>query len=512
MQSKIFPIDYRHAVLQVAWLRVDQTRHLIFAAAELLPKELPRPPDEQELNLRVTRLGNRACVYFRRYVLGAEQALAWYAACRDGSIVLPEEGMPKHLLAGELFAEPNWPALILGGKFHFHGEVPSTTRTHHLYPQSIPTEISHLFGLHPEARQWVSDHLFVSLLRYPELTGSIHLLAPNPVLRAAELRLHVADDGTEGSRIHLVTREGYAVEGLQLTLTEHRPTGICAVHQVAVQEPYLIIPHESVTEQVELTVSCPTRGLLEWQEPVGFVRQIKISSHLVAAEKRITVPGKAGEAPENYTVRLMSEGGSNTQGITAMSGGIPSRLRMNEAARQKADEAERLGQKWFHGDRAEATAFIRGLIGKARQRVWIVDPYFATIELFGFALATTYSDIEVVILTSGYLVLKNPDETDPNVEAGEMLLKQLSGRSETAHVKVRVMTGMATVHDRFLVIDDDVWFTGNSLNSIGERAGMMISLPEPASVITKLEAVINDGIRTKSLADWVAQRNEATSQ
>jgi hypothetical protein len=68
------------------------------------------------------------------------------------------------------------------------------------------------------------------------------------------------------------------------------------------------------------------------------------------------------------------------------------------------------------------------------------------------------------------------------------------------------MTGTPAVHDRFLVIDDQVWLTGNSLNSIGERAGMMISLPEPSVAVDKLNQVIHHAQRTKTLSDWVANR------
>lgn len=188
-----------------------------------------------------------------------------------------------------------------------------------------------------------------------------------------------------------------------------------------------------------------------------------------------------------------------------LAGGIPARLRSNEIARQRTDEAERLGQKWFHGNRDEATIFIRNLIGKARKRVWIVDPYFATIEFFSFALATAYEDIDAVILTGGE-ELKKSDQIDPSREAGEILLRQLENGKGMSHIKVRVMTGMPAVHDRFLVIDDHVWLTGNSLNSIGERAGMMISLPEPSIVVEKLNEVIHHAQRTKTLSDWVANR------
>ena len=48
------------------------------------------------------------------------------------------------------------------------------------------------------------------------------------------------------------------------------------------------------------------------------------------------------------------------------------------------------------------------------------------------------------------------------------------------------------VHDRFLVIDGDVWLTGNSLNSIGERASVMLKLPDAGAVRARLERLFDE--------------------
>ena len=405
----------------------------------------------------------------------------------------------------DLFQEPPWPAVIVGQKFPFSGDVLSPSRTHHLFPQSTPFQLQRLFEVQPDARQWLSDKLLVDLLRYPELIGSVHLLLPNPVLRSVHARLYTADDGSEGTLIQLVARRGKTAKGLEITLTEHRPTGICARHQSVVDKAYFLISHRARAEQVELTIVCPDRGILDWHQPFGFVRQINVTGSFVGATKRVVVPGKPDEPVTSYDVAMKTPGWSRPRGDAAVAGDIPTRLRSSDFERQRADEAERLGQKWFHGNRSEAETVIRELIGKARQRVWIVDPYFATTELFGFALATTYDDIDVVVLAAGDELQKD-DLVVPSMEAGEVLLNQVRSNPQMSRIKVRVMTGIPAVHDRFLVIDDQVWLTGNSLNHVGERAGMMISIPEPSVVIEKLDDLINHAQRTKDLATWVANR------
>jgi hypothetical protein len=43
------------------------------------------------------------------------------------------------------------------------------------------------------------------------------------------------------------------------------------------------------------------------------------------------------------------------------------------------------------------------------------------------------------------------------------------------------------LHDRFLVIDDEVLFLGNSLNALGERASLILSVPDSEPILAKLK-------------------------
>ena len=43
----------------------------------------------------------------------------------------------------------------------------------------------------------------------------------------------------------------------------------------------------------------------------------------------------------------------------------------------------------------------------------------------------------------------------------------------------------------FLVVDDEVWFMGNSFNTLGDRASMIIKIPNPDEVLHELEKMFN---------------------
>ena len=344
-------------------------------------------------------------------------------------------------------------------------------------------------------------------MRYPELAGSIHLLAPNPVYRDLKVRLNVAHDGAESTLVEISPRAGMSSDSLEALVFEHRPSGISSLQvQPFGSQPYMAVPFQGTVQETEIFIRCQRRGLLEWQPPSSFVRELNFNGGIVSARKKIVVPQPDGQPGQPYSVNVVEQGWASKYESDGGTTKIPTRLRASAYERLRNDEAERLGQKWLHGSRKEATEFVRDLIGKARGRVWIVDPYFATVELFSFALATTRSDVKVKILTSA-LALVGEDTIDPSAEAGDVLFNNIRGRPEMGHIEIFVMTGESpAVHDRFLVIDQSVWFTGNSLNKLGNRASMMISLPAPDIIIAKLEGIMSDAQRTKPLSDWIEQR------
>lgn len=503
--------DFGHAVVQVLCLLYEREYHLVFAAAELLPKEVPQPPREPILSIPARRMGGQARLFYARYLTTASEALAWYEQCRQGNFKLMQDEAELATRCDPLLSEPEWPQLVAGSKLPLWGDVPSSARAHHLYPVTTPAVVARLFETEPDLQKWASDRIFASFSRFPELAGSAHLLVPNPVFRNLQVRLHVQDDGRESTAIELSPRAGMSPRGLEALVIEHRPTGICSLQTKTFEDaPHMLVPHLGAAEEVELFIRCPQRGVLEWQRPSSYVRGFSLEGSIVSARKRVVVPPTAsaapGSTPVSYDVQVASRGWVSHHREPGGPSEIPARLRSIEFERRRNDEAERLGQKWFHGSRAEATDFVRSLIGQARERVWIIDPYFATAELFSFALATAYSDVEVVVATSAHILQKS-DLIAPPDEAGDVLLRGMQGRREFGHIRALVMTGdMPTVHDRFLVIDSSVWFTGNSLNSIGERAGMMIKLPAPDVVIRELTKVLDDTERTKPLDVWVAAR------
>jgi hypothetical protein len=63
-------------------------------------------------------------------------------------------------------------------------------------------------------------------------------------------------------------------------------------------------------------------------------------------------------------------------------------------------------------------------------------------------------------------------------------LEQLGQEPAVRVPEVRVMPGKdkPVIHDRYLIVDGEVWHCGPSLNELGERLGVIVRLPDPLSV------------------------------
>ncbi len=61
----------------------------------------------------------------------------------------------------------------------------------------------------------------------------------------------------------------------------------------------------------------------------------------------------------------------------------------------------------------------------------------------------------------------------------------------------------APLHDRFLVIDGRVWLSGNSLHAIGERASVLIEIPDPDEILTRMKPILGLAV---PFEQWLADR------
>ena len=195
-----------------------------------------------------------------------------------------------------------------------------------------------------------------------------------------------------------------------------------------------------------------------------------------------------------------------------------------ESLRQRKVSAKRLRQTWFDkGQRKEANAFLRERLSGARVSVTVADPYFGHAQISQFLHAVPSTHVDFTILTSRLAFeALNIDESDsPSQKIAQLEMEQEATVSPVSANKLQAFAtslktlerrGMKSVtalvlpgrypqlHDRFLVIDDEVLFLGNSLNSLGTRASMILAVPDGEPVIQKLRGMASSAMTFEAYA------------
>ena len=488
---------YRQGVIHLAWFRDDRTRFLLFGMVQLLPNEFPDATGCLPMSFR-TEPQSRKYLHYRRFVGSAAGAVDWYQKAASGNpVTLPCD--PSHrtpgdgamLESGEFLQEPPWPHLVTSKDLSFAPDWMAGSRTHFLIRKDpIPPSVSDTIQVDENRsvlKEWLS---FDVVDAYRDYQGSICLLAPNPVFRTIE-RSHLErphPHSAETVAYKIVTRQGQRPNGLTIEVVNERPRGrMSSVFHMYHDEAIAVLDFPAEVYREGRAISHHQHGLLDWHEPFPLVRSIRMKMELIQSRRRVTVPGRGRRLPA-YEYEVDQIGNEKTLTSIGGSSDVVSRLVDGDTRRSRREAGKTYDQMWFYRSHHDATQYVRKIIGSAEANVLIVDPYFAGRELLAFGYAIRQRDVPLRILTSTGAV----DELSngSTYTSGSLLSEILNTMFKDSSVspEIRVLTDPAAIHDRFLAVDGNVWLSGNSLNTIGERAGMIIRLPDPAPVVERLEA------------------------
>ena len=508
---------YGQAVIHLAWYRNNEIRHLIFGMVELRPTELPHA---SSCILKSARIGNKGQEYlhYRRFSVTVDAAISWYEVALAGNTALPKD--PNHPMQGdgaklqvaEFVQEPPWPQFVTSNDLVFAPDWMQGSRAHFLFPRkTVPAEVVRSIErqkLRSKLEEWLN---FDIVSMYPEYQGALSLVASNPVFREIK-KSHVEPPNqgfAESIAYKIVARSGQSLDGLRLEVINERPRGRMKPFVAKFgTEAIAVFNSKTEIDKEGRSITHPEHGLLSWSEPVPLLRTIHVNMAVTSRRKAVHVPSRDRRRLEEiYEVDEVDESGSFVTGDDPKTKSVASRLIEADAARSRRQAAALYDQKWFYDAPAEARHYVRQRIGNARSDVLIVDPYFAGRELLSFGHAIRRPDVQLRILTSALVLDKNGKRV-PNVVSGSQLLAELNETFKDYSIKpeIRVLTGTPDIHDRFLVVDGNAWLTGNSLNTIGERAGMIVRIADPTPIIARLDPFWS---AAPTLATWLANKKKS---
>ena len=485
---------------------------------ELRPTEFPEAIGCLLQNHRA-KPKSRTYLHYRRFVLPAADAIGWYSDAPNGNpVALPRDptnptpGDGSMLTSGGFVSELPWPHAVTSNELPFAPDWMDGARTHFLFPQDpLPPQIAAVIqnaNNQAKLKEWL---LFDLVDLYREYQGAMCVLAPNPVFRSL-VKSHIDPPDSHSAETvayKILSRHGQVVTGLRLEIVnEHRSGRTPPVTHRFGNEAYAVLNFPTRLYKEGRSITHPKYGLLYWHPPAPLARSIHLSVQTTGRRKQITVPSRGHRRPaENYEISEVLDVTDSVIGETSRN--PMSRIADAESRRYRRQSAKDQDQEWFYRTPREAIQYVRYRIGNARDTVLIVDPYFAGRELFSFGHAIRRGDVHLRILSST-AAFQESNCGAVIAESGSQLQQILDTTFSDYSVKpeIRILGDPPAVHDRFLVVDENVWFSGNSLSAIGERAGMIVRLPDPEPVIMRLEAFWS---QARTLADWAMDRGVQTA-
>lgn len=495
---------YRHAVLHLLVCMDGPKWSLLFAFVELLPVEVPPPLHDGAISGPHLKKSNRR-LFADHIPISVDRALTWYENARAGHAVRPNKdgSLPAPGITGTVECEslkwddePPWPSYVCAAGTHrlpflyrWHG----TPRLHHLMPTISPWSFS------PEESAIVDTFMEAEFgfrrSAWPQLAGSIHLVAPNPYFREFHEGLRTGDE-RETLTPYLELRTQVSVPALQAHVTEHRPTGIGVVATVDVDATPRTATMTTEFYETSVRVDETSGGPVFVRGRTPFFRRFGIEMDVHHAKRQVSVSDSNGNVIETYVVsvghRDIARGGA-APGVGAANalGTLMAEVEIRAMAKQ-------LEQRWFAGDPEGAREFVRSQIAGAREQVMIADPFLGAIEIQRYALAVSLANVPVRLLTTG----KGFDDVFTPAKVLENLERWNAEQPLLGPIELRVMEHVE-LHDRFLRVDNRIYTLGNSLNSLGDKASLLLRVPDPGPVFLELERIWEDA---DLLSDVAARR------
>lgn len=511
--------QHEWAVVRLATLsKKNEYVTLLFASVTGLHIGRPLPTAMEGLELiKIKKTGET--IYFRRVIQSKKDAIEWYRSLGNDNNKTPiptrendrnsiYDGVPFNVSV--LDDDQPWPALglpiqddiLIRNNRSYTKPVP--------FIGSIPGRLHRRFGerigftgfLQDEkARLFIKRRMHVDLAQYQEYLGSAVYISPDPVVKQIDNFMTPAKD-EHGERIiyRIVPHPGQELQGLKLTTFDKEAGLLTSFKTYPVPVDGIIeVDKGTCMGEYGFLLTHDEYGVLTYQPPAGFLRQMNLSIH-AHSNRKLTVNVPAGSAKNSprmeYQATSPSVLASESTFGQVNKPGVGARVNQEEMKRRIEAEANHYGQRWFsENSRQDAMHFIREIVKVARSRIIIADPYLGPLQISQFFYVLE-SRVSITLLTTKLGFENNQEEknVDPMTSFQDALSSLVKHQEITAEIRV---ISPEKIHDRFLVVDDNVWFVGGSLNNIGEKASMIVRLPNPDEVIDKLEELIAKSLTLK---------------
>jgi hypothetical protein len=233
---------------------------------------------------------------------------------------------------------------------------------------------------------------------------------------------------------------------------------------------------------------------------------------LVGTRRQLRIRNKADGSVEQHDIQTVAHEPGRQSAPAEET--LSDRLRSAQQRRELDLLAKNHTFIYFEGgkdSRERAQATLRELVGKALNRCLIYDPYLSAMDVVQLVPFVQTQQLPIRLLGARRFLKEKVQEGSERTRGDELLqcLKELTGQDPTLNITCRVMRGSqnSPIHDRFLVVDQDVYLLGSSLNEFGSRITTLVRVPDPKPLIAKIETWWSDPALSVPVEAWRAPDN-----
>lgn len=356
-------------------------------------------------------------------------------------------------------------------------------------------------------------YLGYDLTTIPEHIGNVYLCACNPILRGWNSSLL---DGNKDLLISFYERNNKSIIGCHLVIEEERGkrSGFTLSRTIASNRERIPLPYFPDTLHKKLYDQ--NGNLIEHQLAVW--RNIQFGMNIQESELKLRVKRKNGE--EIFSIPKTTQTSTTTVGNFDFTN---AHYLKDALETRKFEELERNKEFIFFANEADsknrAQTTVRELLNKSKTRCMILDPYFGSGDLI-YVITIQNISLPIQIISSvDYLErsIKKDDQKEPRtlkklksktyahqLQEGIKGFKKLYSQQT---IECRVLKGSPSpLHDRYIVVDDDVYLLGSSLNEFGARATTIIKVPTPKRLIEQAIEWWTDNERCPTLSEYLSDK------
>ena len=351
-----------------------------------------------------------------------------------------------------------------------------------------------------------SEALFgLKLTEWPEHLGNIYMVWHHEEIRNLEIR---SNDSPYGVFIQIETRQGHH-KGGEIVIWDAHDAGSVVTnncYHIEPDEREVFIKTNDYPHLFRVDYYDADGRLVAFNKSCTFISCIKSSFSLGVKEVVMVKQNEDGSETKSEPVMKYSK--EQTSVI-----GKPIKNQHSYFALHKFDhDKEKLENSrefiFFDGNKEDtaqqenldkAKEAVRDILNRAREVLYVCDPYFHDTDFEEYIHYIRSSEVKIRIINS---------KADVGVKGLKKLIPIIKGYNKGMNVEdyitCRVLKGeKSMLHDRFIMVDNQVWNMGSSFGEFGARACTLSKLSESAGKIVKgyVEEWWN-GELTRSLYDY----------